>query len=429
MCLFPLSAYSKTELYGSHLVDNSIKQYDCGACPECLRKRANLWALRAVYESKFHAYNCMITLTYDNFVRDPRTGKILGETIPDPDLKVNQRDIQLFIKRLRKYFFGNSQSDMKYIACAEYGSCTHRAHYHLLLFGIRFDDYHFYKKSRRGNPIYMSNILTKLWNHGICTIDSVNIHSGVARYCTKYLAKNRSDKTFMLVSQRLGLEGLLRDFNGISYFVDGREYPIPRRVWQEVIFNRYSMDLATFRYVNRKFVTIDERSSCQTLLLANSVDGVPSSFEVCVNEDEFCLNFFQRSMFRQIRNDDVQYQKYLLYWQRKGGVFERLRPPVLQRIYALDDRKFHNYKIAALHCYCKRKGFYSSFPAPGSNCVSAYERARFLVKPHMFSKYRPVTCPYPSRPNRASDTKFIKLIRIFDDDPFFKKNIQLFIDF
>lgn len=376
MCLFPLPSSRVFERsYGSHLIDNSVLYYSCGACPECLRKRSSSWALRAVYEAKSHVHNCMVTLTYDNFVRDPLTGRITGETIPDPDLKVNQRDVQLFIKRLRKHFCGNSKSDIKYIACAEYGTRTHRAHYHLILFGVHFDDYHFYKKSKRGNPIYMSNTLTNLWSHGICTIDSIQVHSAVARYCTKYCAKSRSDKTFMLASQRIGLDALMKDFNGISYMVDGREYPVPRRVWQEVIYNRYCMDNATFKYVNRKFVTSDEQSSRQTLLLVTSADGSPSSFEVCVNEDEFRLNAARRAMFRQIRNDDVQYQKYLFYWQSKGELFESLKPSVLQRIYSLDDRKFHNYKVSALDCYYKRKNVNSSYPAPGSNCVSSYYRS------------------------------------------------------
>lgn len=360
MCLLPLPNYNITSI----AYRKGVTEFDCGACPECLKKRSNVWALRAVYESKLHVNSCMVTLTYDSF----KNGKNGVENPVDPNLHVNKRDVQLFFKRLRKRF-GNG---IKYIACAEYGSRTHRAHYHCILFGVKFDDAAYYKKSKRNHPIYMSKTLTDLWGHGICTIDSVTIKGSIARYCTKYCAKSRSDDTFMLCSHKIGFESLRRDFNGISYWVDGRQYPIPRFIWEDYIVNKYSQYNLNPRYLNK---------TEQTLF-----DG---SFE---------RNVIQRAVYRAVRDCDDVYRNYLSYWQRLGQQYDAIRPSVEERIRCLDHRKYHNYSVFALQCLENRKRYNVSFPAPGSRCVSAYYRDIELICRKIG------ICPFPSRPERANDT-------------------------
>lgn len=404
MCLLPLPNLN----FDSLVYKKGITKFDCGACPECLRKRSNIWSLRAVYEAKSHVSNLMVTLTYDNFVYDDN-GSILGELPVDRDLKVNRRDIQLFIKRLRKWQFSFTDEKIKYIACAEYGSRTHRAHYHLILFGVKFPDIHFYKKSKRGNPIYMSNILTKLWGHGICTVDSINVHSAVARYCTKYCAKSRSDDTFMLCSQKIGFSELLKDFNGINYIIDGREYTVPRFIWEYYITTKYQrkyLYLKNAPLLSPKYVNRDRNLS-------------DFDFDWCYERSKK-----QRAFYRKIRDKDPLYIKYLEYWQRKGQLFDSRKLSDRTRILQLDDRKFHFYKVAALDCLDRRKETYKSYVAPGSGCVSSF--ARDLMK------YNLSLAPI-SRPNRASDTKkgfylvdrqilthkFVILREIFDDSPIF----------
>lgn len=389
MCLLPIP---NTD-YKGLAYSKGVTEFDCGACPECLKKRSNVWALRAVYEAKEHLYNCMVTLTYDNFERD-KSGKIIGELPVNPNLVVNKRDIQLFIKRLRKWCASFSSEKIKYIACAEYGKSTHRAHYHLILFGVRFPDMHFYKKSKRGNFIYMSNTLSKLWNHGICTIDSISVRAGVAMYCTKYCAKSRADNTFMLCSQSVGLNSLLREFNGKSYFVDGREFAIPRFIWQRVITSRHlnEFPFMDYRYCNRT--------------------------EKTLSNGEFERNREARRLYRSVRDGDSLYKGYLDYWSARSSCFDKLRLTPRERILALDDSKFHNYKVASLDCLDRRLRDGISYVAPGSNCVSAYlhdieesyrSRCRFRGFGHL---------PDSSRHNRASDTILSGLTLIYDSSPF-----------
>lgn len=374
MCLFPVP----NPYVGSSVYRKGLIQFDCGACPECLRKRSNVWALRAVYESKLHSDNCMVTLTYDNYARD-KNGHIIGELPPDRDLHVCKRDIQLFIKRLRKKF----GAGIKFICTAEYGSTTHRAHYHCIFFGLKFPDLIYYKKSKRGNRIYKSPLLTKIWGHGICTVDNININSSVARYCTKYCAKFRSEDTFMLSSQKIGFAALLSDFNGKSYFLEGREYPIPKFIWQYYISQKYfqKFPFLSYKYVNLKYSDDDSR--------------------FILNLEEYLESRRRNYAYRIVRDSDPLYVSYIAYWKHKGQQFEQTQLTPLQRIYNLDDRKYHNYKVAALDCYYKRKAGYPK-TAPGSHCFS-FERR------HLWNE-RAITCPVTTCPNRASDTVSEKLI-------------------
>lgn len=385
MCLFPLENSNQNSI----AYKKGITHFDCGSCPECLRKRANVWAVRAFYEAKYHEHNCMITLTYDNYVRDG-AGRVIGELPPDRDLHVCKRDVQLFIKRLRKRY----GSGIKYIACAEYGSRTHRAHYHVILFGVQFEDATYYKASKRGNSIYKSRILTDLWSHGICTIDSVNINSAVARYCTKYTAKSRSEDTFMLFSHHLGLEGMLKHFNGIDYTIEGRTYPIPRTVWNYVITSRYYeySDVMSYKYVNHNPLRHEN---------------------IFVDDTAYEKAAEKRLIFRAVRDSDRQYCNYLRVWKERGKQFEMLLPSVETRISLLPENKYAHYKVAARKVLALRRRFVP-YPAPNSGCISEYER--WKLKNISFYPSFAVSTPCL---NTANDTKFIYSENSMLDTPFY----------
>lgn len=389
MCLFPI----RNTNVDSVAYKKGVTEFDCGACPECLHKMSSRWILRSVMESKSHAHNCMVTLTYDNYVRDSKGNIVLDkrglplELPVDSSRVVNKRDIQLFIKRLRKYF---SNSKIKYLCCAEYGSRTHRAHYHLILFGVHFSDLCFYKKSKRGNGIYTSSTLTDLWSHGICTVDCINIHSSVAAYCTKYCAKSRSYDTFTLASQGIGFEYLLRYFNGLSYVIEGREYPVPRFIWEYVISNRYKNVVPfpfDYKYINKS----DPRYELQNIYREN---------------------------YRNLRDGDVQYIRYLDYWKTRGAQFDQIKLPRRSRIMLLDDHKLHNYKIAALRALDhtrltsqfvlapgSRRGFFRLYKLACDDRLDFIKRFGLVLPVEHFLNLRDCHLPYPSRHNTASDTK------------------------
>lgn len=376
MCFFPLPNSNVRSVQ----YKKGVTQFACGACPECLSARANKIVLRDVFEASEHPYNCACTLTYDTYVRDER-GRIIGERVADRN--VNVRDCQLFIKRLRIYVQRHYGVSFKYRLSAEYGKKTHRPHYHVLFFGWSFPDVVPYKKSKRGNLIYTSALLTRLWKHGICTVDSVRVSPAIARYCSKYFSKNHgAEDTFSLCSHGIGLDALYRNFNGLYYVVEGRQYSIPREIWQ-----RYITDCYEGRYTfSTKYV--------------NYREGDLKSFR---------RSRRLRKAYRIIRDHDPLYQDYLSYWSRKSETWKVLQPSVFERIRALPESEYHFYKVRALKVLQRRL---NGVPAvsPRSNCKSSYNRwfyetMKFLPPAALadFEAHLPVS----SRLNRANDTFLI----------------------
>lgn len=376
MCFFPTAADPSSVAF-----KKGVTAFNCGSCPECLKTRASAWALRATYEARAHKSSYMVTLTYDSYIRDSR-GRIIGEHVADRHVDVT--DCQKFIKRLRKKF----GKGIKYLIAAEYGKRTHRPHYHALLFGVKFDDVRYYKRSKRGNPIFKSETLSRLWGHGICTIDKQNVTQAAARYCTKYLAKDKgAEDTFQLFSQGLGIAELEKDFNGLYYVMDGRYYPIPRLVWRRRIERKYGV---SFRYVNRL------------------PDGS--------NLVEYTMAKNARDFAAAVRDGDVEYIDYLEYWKKRSEDIQQFQLPVCDRIALLPDSRYFMYKQKALFALNKRR-FGIPWPAPRSKQRSAIVRYYFSRHQYWFDveKVDFNSCRCPSRLATASDT-----IEIAD-----QKNIRL----
>jgi hypothetical protein len=126
-----------------------------------------------MHEASLHEENCFITLTYNN--------EHLPEVAPGIST-VSKRDVQLFLKRLRK----STGKKLKYYMGAEYGPKRGRAHYHLCIFGMDFNDKLLWS-IKRGNKLYTSKTLDKIWGKGFCTIGELTFQSAsyVARYCMK----------------------------------------------------------------------------------------------------------------------------------------------------------------------------------------------------------------------------------------------------
>lgn len=108
-------------------------QLPCGACAGCRKAKAQEWTLRCLLELQEHRTATFTTLTYDD--------QYLPETL-------QWRDMQLFLKRLRKSAPPCKQCEackaeqrctankLRFFACGEYGEKKQRPHYHAILFGI-----------------------------------------------------------------------------------------------------------------------------------------------------------------------------------------------------------------------------------------------------------------------------------------------------
>lgn len=145
----------------------------CGRCRGCRHEHARQWAVRCVHESQLYENNCFITLTFD-------------------DKNVNSKgtlvkaDFQNFMKRLRKHFYGNMKSDVRYFHCGEYGENFGRPHHHAALFNFDFPDKKLWQ-NREGTNLYRSETLENLWPYGYSTIGALTYQSAayIARYVTK----------------------------------------------------------------------------------------------------------------------------------------------------------------------------------------------------------------------------------------------------
>lgn len=199
---------------------NAPFEVRCGKCLACQMAYSSEWAIRCVLESRLHERSTCVTLTYDDY------------HLPE-DGQLKRKDVQDFLKRLRKKYV------CRYFGCGEYGERKNRPHYHLVLFGIDFDDKRYFKRSKNNESVYVSAELSRLWKNGWATIGEAN--KKAAFYAAKYLSKFResiqehSVKPFTMMSLKpsIGIEGVTFEEMERGYFYfEGRRVPVPRSFYQ-----------------------------------------------------------------------------------------------------------------------------------------------------------------------------------------------------
>lgn len=136
----------------------------CGKCIGCRLDYARSWSDRMLLEYERTRKAVFATLTY-NAEHLPTVSKV------DPDtgelveyMTLLKRDLQLFMKRLRKHF---EDREIRFFACGEYGDLRHRPHYHLIIFGIDLNDFPDRRISRMNElkqMCYDSKVFDNLWS-------------------------------------------------------------------------------------------------------------------------------------------------------------------------------------------------------------------------------------------------------------------------
>lgn len=154
--------------------------------------KRRVWTARMMLELHSHRQAVFVTLTYS------------PENLPEGNTLV-KRDVQLFLKRLRKAYV----LPVRYFAVGEYGDRTGRAHYHLVLYGIGRD---------------AADLIQTAWGLGHIHVGDVTHDSCqyVAGYVTKKLT-NPKDKRLMgrepefsLMSRRPGIGAAAAEVIGTS---------------------------------------------------------------------------------------------------------------------------------------------------------------------------------------------------------------------
>lgn len=152
--------------------------FPCGQCLPCRINKRRLWTHRLLLESYDHPESVFITLTYSD------------EYLP-PNGSLDKKAVQLFLKRFRKSL---EPRKIRYYAVGEYGTQTHRAHYHAVVFGAGLLD---------GEQV------ARAWPFGRVHVAECNRHTiqYVAGYVTKKFVKKGDDlvQEFSIMSRKPGL--------------------------------------------------------------------------------------------------------------------------------------------------------------------------------------------------------------------------------
>lgn len=254
----------------------------CGRCVACRMRRAREWSLRLECESKYYDDICFTTLTYDElnipyniyqldgedeeFISDVVRGKELDcfssiseDTYFFPTLSA--RDLQLFIKRLRKRL----DYPIKYYAVGEYGTKRQRPHYHLMFFGLRPADWHYVEES---------------WNYGF--VLNKPFYPETCVYVAGYIQKKLygPDRNlyrlpeFLRCSHGIGERWLMDNYKHIDpekpiLWVKGFPHALPRFFRKKLVEIGYLPELDLLDYVKN---ISEAENELAEFLFANGLD-------------------------------------------------------------------------------------------------------------------------------------------------------------
>lgn len=188
----------------------------CGQCAGCRLERSRQWALRCVHESSLHSNSYFVTLTFN-------------ESHVPTDGCVRPRHLQLFMKRLRKWYDSHlkgastqaapaARECIRFYGVGEYGDSGARPHYHLCLFGLVLPDLKVFQR-RPGYVTYTSATLERLWPFGFALVAELTFETAAyaARYVMKKMTGGLADRNYVVLDDETGaLQELEPEFSVMS---------------------------------------------------------------------------------------------------------------------------------------------------------------------------------------------------------------------
>lgn len=196
--------------------------------------------MRGIHEKKFHKDSMFLTLTInpENMTQRGHDG-------------LAKRELQLFMKRLRKYIKKTENCNIRFLACGEYGPSKGRPHYHAIIFGYEFKDKKFWKFSRPNKfvslstkfPLYRSEKLEELWTMGYSSIGEASFETigYVARYILKKTNGKKAELEHTYVNKETG------EIKEKEYIVMSRRPGIGKWWLEQYETDIYPKDYVTIR--------------------------------------------------------------------------------------------------------------------------------------------------------------------------------------
>lgn len=173
--------------YSPRIVPNGSKNFKygdplgfkvpCSRCIGCRLERSRQWMVRGVLEQRYWDASSFITLTY-------RDEKLPLTTLLPAGGTLVKSHFQDFAKRLR----ARLEQKIKIMWCGEYGSETHRPHFHAIVFGESFEQGKIpWRRNELGQVSWRSPLLEEVWTDGHSDVGTATAQSiaYVARYITK----------------------------------------------------------------------------------------------------------------------------------------------------------------------------------------------------------------------------------------------------
>lgn len=155
----------KTDDYRKEtILSDDVILIPCGKCRGCRLDYSHEWANRLMLELQYHDSAYFVTLTYNpehvpkSYYPHPETGEAIES------LTLCKRDVQLFMKRLRKAF---PDDKIRFYLCGEYGPKTFRPHYHAIIFGLHLTDgipWRYNCEEGKNYVYYRSRALERCWS-------------------------------------------------------------------------------------------------------------------------------------------------------------------------------------------------------------------------------------------------------------------------
>lgn len=173
MCYKPLHIVNPKHDFDKYR-DKHFLNVPCGKCSDCIKRKHAEWFCRSYYEYKRCIDNGGFVLYFTLTYRPACLPKINDKAC------FSKRDIQLFLKRLRKKY---DFTGLKYLITSEYGGKTFRPHYHGLLF-----------VPQEVNLLTLKYNVWKSWRNGFTNFgregDGRVFGAGAIFYTTKYITKD-----------------------------------------------------------------------------------------------------------------------------------------------------------------------------------------------------------------------------------------------
>lgn len=176
--------------FSSHACDivSRFIEVPCGKCLGCRLDKSREWANRCMMELKYHQESYFLTLTYDD-LHLPTTEFVDEDGVITNIPTLVKKDFQDFIKRLRTNLERRGDtSKIRYYGCGEYGTDTHRPHFHIIVFGLHLDDLKLYSRNSQGYNYYNSAFLDSCWQgRGFIVVGHVTWET--CAYTARYVMK------------------------------------------------------------------------------------------------------------------------------------------------------------------------------------------------------------------------------------------------